>query len=681
MRNQKPGSPTPLGATYISNGWWNFAVYSPHIITELVIGDYETGKKKESFNLDPAIDRTGDIWHISIQALEKTLLWGWKVDGHLSTQATRIAPIVADPFAKLVKTTNHWGNNSWSSLTEDEGALICVASSSDDFSWSSEAHVPLKPDPLIIYETHVRGFTKHPSSAVAFPGTFQGMIEKLPHLKELGITAVELLPIYEFDESEWQLHNPVTGKRLYNYWGYSPLNFFSPMQRYGTTGDPLETARELKALVQACHERGIAVILDVVYNHTGEGNEHGPAFSFKTLATSTYYIMNSDDTFANYSGCGNTLNANHPVVIDLIINSLRHWMIEYRIDGFRFDLASALTRSQKGIPMSEPSLIESIIKDPVISKGTLITEPWDAAGLYQTGALLRLNQCRQPMLMEWNDRFRDDARRFIKGTKGFSGLFASRFCGSEDIYGPDGTPENSINYIAAHDGFSLQDIVSYTSKHNIENGEHNRDGMNENFSWNCGIEGTTDKHEILRLRDRQVKNFLVALFMSQGIPMILMGDECKRSKLGNNNTWCQDSLVSWLNWDEVREENALSLLISTLNILRSESGCFHQDRFLTSDDVQWHGTILSTPRWDADNHLVACTLYDKPLSLRLYIAFNASSHEQTVEIPHVHNGAWHCIVNTSKTPPLDIFRIHEGPRVQSQTSKMIPYSCLVLYRD
>lgn len=680
MHDRKTGSPYPLGATLQKPGWWNFAVYSPNIITKLVIGDYDTGEVEEIFSLDPQIHRTGDIWHISIHSSKNTLLWGWKVDQRLATHSMRSAPIVVDPFAKLLKTGNRWGGNAWHSLTDEEGALIGVATLPDDFPWGSENHTPLKADPLIIYETHVRGFSKDPSSQSAFPGSYLGMIDKLPHLKALGITAIELLPIFEFDESEWTLHNPISGERLYNYWGYSPLNFFSPMQRYGTTNDPKETSKELKTLVRACHDLGIAVILDVVYNHTGEGNGHGHASSFKSLGNSTYYIMNDDDTFANYSGCGNTFNANHPVVIDLVLTSLRHWILEYRIDGFRFDLASAMTRSQIGTPMSEPSLIESIIKDPIIGMCTLITEPWDAAGLYQTGRLFQLNQCHQPIFMEWNDRFRDDIRRFIKGTKGSSGAFASRICGSEDIYGPEGTPANSINYIASHDGFSLFDIVCYNTKHNNENGEHNRDGMNENFSWNCGVEGTTEKHDIVRLRDRQIKNFLVALFMSQGSPMILMGDEYKRSKNGNNNTWCQDSPLSWLDWNEVEKHRELSILIATLSSLRSESHCFHSDRFLTHKDVQWHGKTVGSPHWDTESLLVVFTLNDTKDATRLFIAFNASSIEHTIEIPSANEGTWHCVVNTSKSPPNDIFRLYEGPRVLAHTTKMVPYSSMILFK-
>jgi glycogen debranching enzyme GlgX len=680
MINRRPGSPTPLGATYDSSGWWNFAVYSPHVISQLIIGEYETDAVTDILNLDEQSNRTGDIWHIALHVDKQTLLWAWKIDSRFGAQASRGAEYVVDPFAKLVKTKNLWGDNAWKSMTE-KPSLIGVATSVNEYDWGSAHHTPLHPDPLLIYETHVRGWTQDLSSSTEYPGTFLGMIDKLPYLQSLGITAIELLPIYEFDESEWKLHNPITGKRLYNYWGYAPLNFFSPMQRYGTTNDPLATSKELKTFVRACHDKEIAVILDVVYNHTGEGNEHGPAFSFKMLDDITYYIKNSDDTFANYSGCGNTFNVNHPIVTDLIIQSLRHWVLEYRIDGFRFDLASAMTRNQAGIPMTEPPLVEAILKDPVISKCILIAEPWDAAGLYQTGGLYRLNQCHLPGFKEWNDHFRDDVRKFIRGTKGTAGLFAHRMCGSEDIYGPYGSPANTINYISSHDGFSLFDIVCYNTKHNIENGEHNRDGMNENYSWNCGVEGHTDKHAILRLRDRQVKNFFVALFLAQGCPMMLMGDEIMRSKKGNNNTWCQDSPLSWMNWHEVETHANLLMLISSLSALRRESQCFHSDRFLTVEDVQWHGKTVGTPLWDSENQIVAFTLIDKSTSPRLFIAFNASSEKNTIEVPSVRGGAWHCVVNTSKQPPHDVYEIHKGPRLVMHTIEMASHSSIVLYKE
>lgn len=673
------GTPLPLGATYLGNGWWNFAIYSSRRIVRLALGEYETGTPYELVALDPASHRTGDIWHVSIQVDKERFVWGWEIESTGEVLASSRARYALDPYAPLLKTGNMWGKNCWEQIGRGSEQLICVATTTNTFSWQTPFHAPLRPAHLVIYENHVRGWTRDPSSHVCFPGSYLGMIEKLPHLKALGVTAIELLPIYEFDESEWKLTNPLTGERLFNYWGYSPLSFFSPMQRYGTTSDPIETARELKRLVEACHDENIAVILDVVYNHTGEGNERGPAYSLKLLDEKTYYIMNEDSTFANYSGCGNTLNANHPIVEELILNSLRHWASEYRIDGFRFDLASALTRSQTGAPMSEPSIMEAIIKDPIVGKCLLIAEPWDAAGLHQTGRLFNLNQCRQPALMEWNDRFRDDVRRFMKGDRGMSGAFANRLCGSEDIYGPAGSPLQSVNYITAHDGFSLYDLVSYHEKDNLPNGEQNRDGMNENASWNCGSEGPTEKRHVLHLRDRQVKNFLVALFLSQGNPMMLLGDECHRTKLGNNNTWCQDNPVSWLNWDQVAANQELTALISMLIKIRKESDCFSLNKFLTTEDVEWHGTQAWAPRWNSENHLVACTLNDAEHSPRLFLAFNASSSVLKVEIPKYPSGSWHLAINSSR-PQESFLDWNAFPRLTRHTFEMAPYSSLVLYR-
>ena len=673
------GTPSPLGATFLGNGWWNFAIYSPRRIIRLGLGKYEVGTPSDLISLDPTLHRTGDIWHICVQVDKERFVWGWEIEPTGEVFASSRARYALDPYALLLKTGNGWGKNSWEEICRGSEQLICVATTTNVFQWKNPFHTPLRPTHLVIYETHVRGWTRDPSSHVSFPGTYLGMIEKIPHLKALGVTAIELLPIYEFNESEWKLTNPLSGERLFNYWGYSPLSFFSPMQRYGSTPDPIETTRELKLLIEACHDANIAVILDVVYNHTGEGNERGPAYSLKLLDEKTYYIMNEDSTFANYSGCGNTLNANHPIVEELILNSLRHWASEYRIDGFRFDLASALTRSQTGAPMTEPSIMEAIIKDPIVGKCLLIVEPWDAAGLHQTGRLFNLNQCHQPALMEWNDRFRDDVRRFIKGDRGMSGAFANRLCGSEDIYGPDGTPLQSVNYITAHDGFSLYDLVSYHEKSNLPNGEQNRDGMNENASWNCGAEGPTEKHNVLHLRDRQVKNFLIALFLSQGNPMMLLGDECHRTKQGNNNTWCQDTPMSWLNWDQVAANQELITLISILIKIRKESGCFSSNRFLTPEDVEWHGTRAWAPRWNSENHLVACTLNDTSHSPRLFLAFNASSSAHEVEIPRYPSGSWHLAINSSR--PQEKYSAWEAiPRLTRHAFEMAPYSSIVLYR-
>jgi len=669
MRKITRGTPFPLGATR-DDGWWNFAVYSTQKILSLVIEDYDRSQPKERFLLDDQEHRTGDIWHVAIQAQEPQLLWGWEVLSH--PKAVRKARLAVDPYAKLLKTGNVWGRNFWHQLTKKE-LLIGVASYQETYS----SHTPLRPDPLIIYEAHMRGFTRDPSSNVQAPGTYLGFIEKLSHLKKMGISAIELLPIYEFDESEWKKHDPSTGLRLYNYWGYSPLNFFSPMQRYSSSPDPLISSQEMKQFVQACHDLEIAVILDVVYNHTGEGNSQGPAYSFKILGEETYYIKNEDTTFANHSGCGNTLNTNHPIVQKLIIDSLHHWVLTYHIDGFRFDLASVLTRDQTGRPIHPSPIIDAIVEDPILRKVMIIAEPWDAAGLYQTGQLFSWNQKSRPLLMEWNDRFRDDVRLFIKGTKGMSGRFAQRLCGSEDLYSPKGSPLNSINYITAHDGFSLYDLVSYQAKHNEANAEGNRDGMQENFSWNCGQEGVTKKKSVLSLRSRQVKNFLTALFLSQGNPMLVMGDECYFSKQGNNNTWCHDSSRNWFPWSSIEEDSSLVRFISVLTHIRKEFSSLHHHRFLTPKDIEWHGTELHRARWDESNQLIVFSLKEKQSHRTLFVIFNTSSEAKTVKLPHTKRSR-HLLINTAQKPSNDCFFIHEAPKICRPSLQIHSYSCVVL---
>lgn len=673
MRETKNGSTFPLGASTPSiPEWWNFAVYSPHTITSLVLGDYTTGEIIEELPLDPIGNRTGDIWHIGVKAFEEKILWGWRVHApHI--QKKHAASIAVDPYATFLRTGNHWGKNAWDSLlSPGQDVLISAASRNTFFPWKEKNHKSLKPKNLIIYEAHVRGFTHDPSSKSLYPGTFLAMADKISHLKNLGVTALELMPIYEFNENDWHKENPIDKSRLCNYWGYSPLNFFSLMGRYGTSPDPIQTAIEFKELVETCHDNEIAVILDVVYNHTGEGNNHGPAYSFKMLAEETYYIKKHGH-FENISGCGNTLNSNHPVVISLIIDSLRHAVLEYHVDGFRFDLASVMTRDQHGIPMTQPSLVEAIIRDPILKKCILITEPWDAAGLYQTGNLYQLNQVHLPLFQEWNDKYRDDVRKFFKGTLHSAGNFATRLAGSQDLYGLVGSPKNSINYITAHDGFSLYDLVSYNHKHNAANGEHNRDGMNENHSWNCGHEGETKKKSVLSLRNRQIKNMLTALLLSQGNPMILMGDECKATKNGNNNAWCQDSPLSWLNWNDL-EKDSLTRFISTLIELRIRSKCFEKASFLTPADIDWHGVSLFQPKWESG--FISFSLKNKKDIPIIFAGFNASSVKREVEIPLIQE-KWRMVCDSAKNYPKDCFALGTGPLLKNEKITVHSFSSFV----
>ena len=418
----------------------------------------------------------------------------------------------------------------------------------DDFDWTGDRHLEIPLEELVIYEMHVRGFTRDPSSGVKFPGTYAGLREKIPYLKELGVNCVELMPMHEFDEFDNDFTNPFTGEPLLNYWGYSTLGFFAPKAGYAATGPLGMQVDEFKALVKELHRNGIEVILDVVFNHTGEGQADSPTISFRGLDNATYYMLKPDGRYQNFSGCGNTMNCNNPVVRNMVLDSLRYWVAEYHIDGFRFDLASILGRDAQGRPLANPPLLEALAYDPVLGKTKLIAEAWDAGGLYQVGSFPAYGRWS-----EWNDRYRDTLRMFVKGDPGQTGPMAALMQGAPDMFADRG-PTASINFVTAHDGFTLADLFAYNEKHNEANGENNRDGHNNNHSWNCGHEGPTDDPAINTLRRRLMKNAVAMLLTSQGVPMIHMGDEVAHTKLGNNNTYCQDNDLSWFDWTGLERE-------------------------------------------------------------------------------------------------------------------------------
>ncbi len=528
---------------------------------------------------------------------------------------------------------------------------------------------------------HLKGFTDAFSSQVQHPGTYLGMIEKIPYLKDLGINAVELLPIFEFNEMEWNGVNPRTNEKLCNYWGYSSLSFFSPMMRYGTTDDPFETADELKQLIKALHQAGIAVILDVVFNHTGEGNEKGPIYSYKKFANETYYLLDKQKAYLNYSGCGNSINASHPVVADLIISSLNHWAIEYKIDGFRFDLASEMTRNMDGSPSGQPPLFERILQDPILKEKYLLVEPWDASGLHQTGQLFKMNQWKTSSIAEWNDDYRDTVRKFIRGDDNITGRFAWRLCGSEDLFSPRGSPLNSLNFVTCHDGFTLHDLVSYNTKHNFDNGEHNQDGTNNNISWNCGQEGDTADSKIERLRDKQIKNFLVTLFLSHGIPMILSGDEYRHTKKGNNNTWCQNNELNWFLWSELLKNSSFIRFVKEIIKLRHRNLIIIKNRFMLQSDIEWHGRALFTPDWSPASKLISCSFLDENGKRILHAIWNSSDHSENVEIPQQDKAhEWKIVVHTAQLPPRDISDPKEAATFSGHALAVPPKTCIVLER-
>ena len=655
-----PGEPSPLGATK-SEGGVNFAFYSS-ADEEVSLVLFAPGEKNlfAQFPLNPDKNRTGKVWHIEIKKLPCLFDYGIQIGKEL----------LLDPYATGVNTGHAWGDPYYS----ERKPLGRYQNDPPSFDWEKDAPPLIPFQNMIIYEMHVRGFTQDPSSHVKQPGTFLGLIEKIPYLKELGVNAVELLPVFEFNECENQRVNPETDEKLYNYWGYSTVNFFSLMTRYGTSSDKCTVIEEFKTLVRELHKNGIEVILDVVYNHTAEGNEEGPNYSFRGLAENTYYILGSNGEYYNYTGCGNTFNCNNPIASDLIIDSLRYWVNEMHIDGFRFDLASILTRNEQGHPLVDPPIVRRIAEDPLLANVKLIAEAWDAAGLYQVG-----NFPSYGRWAEWNGKYRDIVRKFIKGTDGNAGPFAGIVSGSQDLYNYEGKPYFSINFVTAHDGFSLLDLVSYNNKHNLANGENNQDGANDNESWNCGHEGPTNNAKILMFRQRQMKNFFVALMISVGTPMMLMGDEYGHTHGGNNNTWCHDGPINYFLWNQLQQEKELFRFFKSMIAFRKNSPLLRRTEFLQTDDIDWHGINPFDPDWSASSRFIAYTLKDKAKENHLYIAFNATDTRPTIHLPPAPaNKKWYRIVDTALATPNDYIDNPTQFQPQKVICKMEAYSSIIL---
>ncbi|NGX26666.1 MAG: hypothetical protein K940chlam6_00591 [Chlamydiae bacterium] len=597
MRNLKsiqstPGKLSPFGATPLKKGV-NFAFYAPKA-DQVTLGLFDAGKTAEFL-----LKRSGDIWHIELQDLPKNCFYAFRIGEDW----------IVDPFAKELNSAKSWG--------EKVEPLLGKVFPSLEFDWEGDSPLHLPFESLILYEMHVRGFTQDPSSRVKHPGTFLGIIEKIPYLQKLGVNAIELLPIFAFDEKENPLTNPNTGEKLYNYWGYSTQNFFAPMAPYGTIS-------ECKEMVKALHTAGIEVILDVVYNHVGTNGFH-------LIDKEVYFILDENGGHTNYTGCGNTINCNHPIVIDFILSSLRYLVEEMHIDGFRFDLASIFSRGANGEVLGTPPIIEAITNCKELQNTKLIAEAWDCAGLYQVGSF------PGAQFAEWNGKFRDNVRRFLKGSDGQAGAFATAMCGSPDLYEGKKAPYQSINFVTAHDGFTLHDLVSYNEKHNEDNGEEGRDGNSFNDSWNCGVEGETESGEILLLRERQMRNFLLALTLAVGTPMFLMGDEYGHTREGNNNVYCQDNRKSYFLWDSLKEHPDRSVFFQKLIDFRKNIPLLQRQKFLTEQEVTWH-----TPNWDG--RFVAYTLHEG--DKKLFIAFNAHFEGVSITLPPAEK-KWKRIVDTS----------------------------------
>lgn len=569
--------------------------------------------------------------------------------------------ILLDPYARAVTGQSQWGhvNNA------QHGYRARVVQS--NFDWGDQRHHSIPMEDLIIYELHVRGFTMDESSGVKHHGTFEGLREKIPYLKELGVNAVELMPIFEFDEMrDVRL---IDENELIDFWGYNPVSFFAPNTSYCSSMEYNREGLELKTLIKDLHDNGIEVILDVVFNHTAEGNEFGPCFSFKGFDNNIYYMLTPDGHYYNFSGCGNTLNCNHPVVRDMILECLRYWVIEYRVDGFRFDLASILGRNDDGTPLSQPPLLRSLAFDSILGNVKLIAEAWDAGGLYQVGSFPSWKRWA-----EWNGRYRDDMRRFLKGDDFLAQTAAARITGSPDLYDPAYRGGNaSINFLTCHDGFTLYDLYSYNQKHNEANGWGNTDGADDNNSWNCGVEGETDDPAILALRKRLMKNACAILLCSRGTPMFLSGDEFADTRYGNNNPYCQDNLISWLDWSLLKKNKDLFDFFQYMIQFRKDHPVIRKDlepSYLGVPAMSTHGLTPEETNFSGDSHVVCVRFagYNETTQKEdlVYLAVNSGWFPVTLTLPELpEHYKWKVAVNTGD-PKCQFFHKNSMPTVESK---------------
>jgi isoamylase len=676
----EPGQTYPLGATVYPGGV-NFSVYSKNCrsVELLLFDSVDDANPTQVYRLDPSSHRTFHYWHAFVPGLKAGQIYAYRVHGpYAPEQGKRFdgTKILLDPYGRSVAVPRKYCRKKLSGL--DDTTAIAMKSVVVDlglYDWEDDQNPNHPFSRTVIYELHVRGFTKHPSSGIAPDrrGTYAGLVEKIPYLKELGITAVELLPVFQFDPQD-------APEGLLNYWGYNPVSFFAPHVPYSEHQDPVKAIDEFRDMVKALHSAGIEVILDVVYNHTSEGNESGPTFSFKGFENEAYYILEKDKCrYANYSGTGNTLNGNHSVVRRMILDSLRYWVEEMHVDGFRFDLASVLSRDMTGRPLADPPILWDIETDPVLSRVKLIAEAWDAAGLYQVGRFFG------DRWKDWNGQFRDDVRSFVKSDPGISKKLANRFLASPDIYGHrKREPEQSINFVTCHDGFTINDLVSYNKKHNWANKERNRDGNNHNLSWNCGVEGPTDDAKIEKLRKKQIKNLFAINLLALGTPMILMGDEVRRTQCGNNNAYCHDSELTWLDWSLFEKHPDIYRFVRHLIHFR-QSLPVREDQFISLTElihktqIEWHGLRLLQPDWSSSSRTLSFSIVGK--RDRIQIMLNAYWEAREFEVPLLtgkKTGRWRRIIDTSLASPEDFCVPSEAPFVTTATYRMQPRSLVLL---
>ncbi|WZO96648.1 glycogen debranching protein GlgX [Isosphaeraceae bacterium EP7] len=709
IKNLLPGQPDKLGPTITPEGI-NFAIHSSGATrVELLLFDNIADQRPaQVIPLSEETNKTGDIWHIFVEGLPNRTLYNYRVDGPYNPVATgarfNCAKTLLDPYAPAVTGDFNWlmadalGYDNNDPTLEDRdlkpstvenvtAAARCVAYRSD-FDWEGDRHPDIPIEESIIYEVSVRGFTRHHSAASDFGGTYRGFIEKIPYLKDLGITAVELLPVFEFDAFDAPFRDPMTGERLSNAWGYNTVAFFAPESHYSYYGKCGEQIDEFKMLVRELHKNNIEVILDVVFNHTREGNHYGPTISFKGLDNGTYYMLAPDPRYYNdFTGCGNTMNCNHPVVRRFILDCLRYWVEEMHVDGFRFDLAAVFAVDVDQQEKGKTPIIHEIETDPVLSRIKLIAEPWSIRQY-------RLGSFSDRRWAEWNGKFRDTLRKFIKGDAGVVGELATRVAGSYDLFGSgDGderSPFHSINFVTCHDGFTLNDLVSFNEKHNERNGEEGRDGANDNESWNCGIEGYTDDPEIEALRRKQIKNFLTLLFLSQGTPMLLYGDEMRRTAEGDNNTVFQDNHLNWINWEDAKKNEEILDFTRKIIALRKRHQIVSRWRYLTPEDsetptlrqITWHGVKPSEADFGESSRFIAWTLEafktDQRSDVPIYVASNSYWEPITAELPVVQGRRWYRVVDTNRSAVDDILLDEAAVFVPEAHITIEPRSTIVL---
>ncbi len=679
------GTSAPIGAA-VQGGGVNFCVFSKDatLVELLLFDDAAAAEPTAVIPLDGTTHRTYHYWHGFMPALGAGQVYAYRAHGPFAPdRGLRFdaEKVLLDPYGLAVAVPDAYdrqaarrpGNNAAT-------AMKSVVADPLRYDWEGDRPLRRSSAETILYELHVSGFTRHPTSGVAPArrGTYAGLIAKIPYLVDLGITAVELLPVFQFDPQD----APVG--RI-NYWGYQPVSFFAPHHAYSSRREPLAVLDEFRDMVKAFHRAGIEIILDVVFNHTTEGGADGPTLCYRGLANDHYYILDDDRArYADYTGCGNTLNANQSIVRRLIQDSLRYWVTEMHVDGFRFDLASILSRDEAGRPLPNPPVLWDIESDPLLAGTKLIAEAWDAAGLYQVGTFVG------DSWQEWNGRFRDDVRRFVKGDGGLVSGVATRLLGSPDIYGhEEREAEQSINFVTCHDGFTLNDLVSYDCKHNEANGENNRDGANDNHSWNCGVEGPTDDRAIEALRNRQVKNFLALTLISAGTPMLLMGDEVRRTQQGTNNAYCQDGEISWFDWGLLDRHADVHRFVKALNEFRqrrdvvSESGPLSLNTLLRRAKIEWHGVRLNHPDWGEHSRALAFTLESLHARYAFHVMLNAFWEPLTFELPAgsaAGQPSWRRCIDTALPSPDDIRRWIDAPTVAQCSYVVQPRSIALLVR-